>query len=77
MVGLMETSSKRSFAIAKSAALSLWQTTVALYLHRRHTTTVLSQSLWGPYSLCAQGFCEPLECLLSGKKSSSEISAKR
>ena len=56
VVGLMETSSKRAYAIPKSAALSpcllhpeplpLWQSTADPYLHRRHSNTVLSWSLW-------------------------------
>ena len=49
-VGLMVTSSKRTYAIPKSAAPEpppLWQTTTGLYLHRRHSNTVLAQSLWG------------------------------
>ena len=37
MVGLMVTSSKRAYAIPRSADP---------YLHRRHSNTVLSQSLW-------------------------------
>ena len=31
--------------------LSLRQTTDDPYLHRRHSNTVLSQSLWGPWVL--------------------------
>ena len=31
--------------------LSLWQPTADLYLHRRCSNTVLSQSLWGPWVL--------------------------
>ena len=49
MVGLMETSSKRAYATPRSAAprpLPLWQSTSDLYLHRRHSNTVLAQSLW-------------------------------
>ena len=30
--------------------LSLWQSTADLYLRRRHSNTVLSQSLWGLWS---------------------------
>ena len=33
------------------------------YLHRRHSNTVLSQSLWVSGSWCAQGLFEPSECL--------------
>ena len=54
MVGLMATSSKRVYAIRKSLhpePLSLWQTTANLYLHRRYSNAVLSQSLWGPWVL--------------------------
>ena len=29
--------------------LSLWQSTAGLYLHKRCSYTVLSQSLWGPW----------------------------
>ena len=31
--------------------LPLWQSTADLYLHRRHSNTVLSQSLWGLWVL--------------------------
>ena len=59
MVGLMATSSKRAYAIPKSAASSApapaadrrW-----LYLHRRCSDTVLSQSLWGPWVLVCTKF---------------------
>ena len=34
-----------------------------LYLHRRHSNTVLSQSLWGSGFWCAQGSFEPSEHL--------------
>ena len=50
VVGLMATSSKRAYAIPKSAApraLSLRQSTTNPYLHRRHSNIVLSQSVWG------------------------------
>ena len=49
MVGLMATSSKRAYAIPRSAApepLPLQHSTADLYCHRRHSNTVLSQSLW-------------------------------
>ena len=36
--------------------LSLWQSTADLYLHRRHSNTVLSQSLWGPWVLVHMKF---------------------
>ena len=66
MVGLMETSSKRSYAIPKSAGpepLSLWQPTADLYLHRRCSNTVLSQSLWSPWVLCTESLFEDSETL--------------
>ena len=43
--------------------LSLQQTTVNPYLHRRCSNTVLSQTLWRPWSWCTQGLFEPPECL--------------
>ena len=39
------------------------QSTADLYLHRRWSNTVLSQSLWVPGSRCAQGLFEPSEHL--------------
>ena len=39
------------------------QSTADLYLHRRWSDTVLSQSLWVPGSRCAQGLFEPSEHL--------------
>ena len=62
MVGLMVTSFKRAYAIPKSAAschahfcvpepLPPWQSTADSCLHRRHSNTVLSQSLWGLWVL--------------------------
>ena len=45
MVGLMATSSKRAYAMPRSAApetLPLWQATADPYLHRRHSDTVLA-----------------------------------
>ena len=50
MVGIMATSSKRAYVISRSAAPRApapWQATADLYLHRRHSDTVLSQSLGG------------------------------
>ena len=50
MVGLMATSSKRAYAIPRSAAprlLPLGQATADPYLHRRYSNTVLAQPLWG------------------------------
>ena len=49
MVGLMATSSKRAYAIPRSLhpePLPLRQATADLYLHRRHSNTILAQSLW-------------------------------
>ena len=51
MVGLMATSSKRAYAITKSAvprAPPLQQFTVDLYLHGRHSNTILSMGSFGP-----------------------------
>ena len=36
--------------------LSLWQSTADPYCHRRHSSTVLSQSLWGPWVLVSTRF---------------------
>ena len=33
--------------------LPLWQSTADLYLHRRHSDTVLAQSLWVGHVFCA------------------------
>ena len=44
-------------------SLSLWQATADLYLCRRHSNTVLAQSLWGLWVWCLQGLFEPSECL--------------
>ena len=54
MVGLMETSSKRAYAIPRllhPEPLPLRQSTAEPYLHRRCSNTVLSQSLWGSWVL--------------------------
>ena len=54
MVGLMVTSSKRAYAIPMSTAPRappLQLSTANPYLHRRHSDTVLSQSLWGLWVL--------------------------
>ena len=54
MVGLMATSSKRAYAIPRSATpWALQQATADLYLHRRHSDTVLAQSLWVGHAFCA------------------------
>ena len=48
MAGLMATSSKRAYAISRSSAPrahALRQATADPYLHRRHSNTVLAQSL--------------------------------
>ena len=50
MLGLMLTSSKRAWAISgllDPEPLPWWQATSDPYLHRRHSDTVLAQSLWG------------------------------
>ena len=44
-------------------SLSLWQATADLYLLRRHSNTVLAQSLWGLWVWCSQGLFGPSECL--------------
>ena len=54
VVGLMEIASKRAYAIPRSTApraLLLRQSTADPYLHRRHSDTVLAQSLWGLWVL--------------------------
>ena len=65
MVGLMATSSKRAYAIPRSAAPRAPAPatgTVDPYLHRRHSQFWLS--LCGVFgSWCTQGLFEPSECL--------------
>ena len=59
MVGLMATSSKRAYAIPKSAASrapAFHQSTAQPYLLRRHSNTVLSQSLLGSLLLVHMRF---------------------
>ena len=59
MVGLMTTSSRRACAISDMLhpeSLPLWQATACLYLHRRHSKTVLAQSLWGLWVLLCTRF---------------------
>ena len=54
IVGLMVISSKRAYAIPRSLhpePLPLRQATADLYLHRRHSNTILAQSLWGLWVL--------------------------
>ena len=66
MVGLMVTSSKRAYAIPRSTARrapSPEESTADLYLLRRHSDTVLSQSLWGLWVLVSTRCFEPSECL--------------
>ena len=56
MVGLMATSSKKAYAIPRSAApgaQALRQTTADPYLHKRPSDTVLAQSLWVGCAFCA------------------------
>ena len=63
MVGLMTTSFKRAYAVTKFAApraLSLWQSTADPYFLRRHSNTVLSQSLWGLWVLVSTRFVRAL-----------------
>ena len=43
--------------------LPLWQATADPHLLRRHSNTVLAQSLWGLGSWCTQGMFEPSEYL--------------
>ena len=50
MVGLMVTSSKRAYTMSRSAAPRA-PAPSAVYLLRRHSNTVLSQSLWGLWVL--------------------------
>ena len=61
LVGLMVTSSKRAYAIPRSAvprapAAPGQQATADPYLLRRHPNTVLSQSLWGLWVLVCTRF---------------------
>ena len=60
VVGLMATSSKRAYAIPRSAApraLPLQQSTSDPHLRRRHSYTVLAQSLLGIWVLVCTRFC--------------------
>ena len=70
MVGLMAISSKRAYAISKSAAprapVPEWQSTADPYHHRRCSNTVLSQSLWGPWVLVHTSFVWALWTSLAG-----------
>ena len=63
VVGLMATSSKRAYAIPRSAApraLPLQQSTSDPHLRRRHSYTVLAQSLLGIWVLVQTGFVSAL-----------------
>ena len=63
VVGLMATSSKRAYAIPRSAApraLPLQQSTSDPHLCRRHSYTVLAQSLLGIWVLVQTGFVSAL-----------------
>ena len=65
VVELMATSSKRVLpypGLLHPEPLSFQQSTSDLYLLRRHSNTVLSQSLWGLLVLVCTRF-EPSECL--------------
>ena len=69
IVGLMVTSSERAFpypGLLHPKLLSLWQSTADLYLHKRHSNTVLSQSLWGPWVLVCTRFVWVLLASLMG-----------
>ena len=46
--------------------LPLWQSTADPYLHRRHSNTVLSQSLWGPWDPVDTRFVRALLASLAG-----------
>ena len=66
MMGLLATSSKRAYAIPKSAAPRappLRQTTADLYLHRRPSNTVYLSLCGVSGSWCTQGLFEPSEHL--------------
>ena len=63
MVGLMSSLSKRDYAIPRSAApraLPLQQSTSDPHLRRRHSYTVLAQSLLGIWVLVQTGFVSAL-----------------
>ena len=54
MVGLMVTASKRAYAtprVLHPEPLPLQKSTADLYLHRRHSNTVLAWPLWGLWGL--------------------------
>ena len=59
LVGLMATSSKRAYATPRSTAPRappLQPSTADPSLHRRHSNTVLAQSLWGLWVLVCTTF---------------------
>ena len=59
MVGLMAPPPRGSVpypSLLHPEPLSLWQSTADPYLHRRCSSTVLSQSLWGPWVLVQTRF---------------------
>ena len=69
VVGLMATSSKMAYAIPRSASLrdpTLWQATVDPYLCRRHSDTILPQTLWGLWVLVCSRFVWALQASLVG-----------
>ena len=66
MVGLMAISSKRAYAIPKSAAPrapASWQSIADPFLHRRCSNTVLSQPLWSLWALVCTRLVWKLEPL--------------
>ena len=56
IVGLIATSSRRTYAIPTPRAPVPAQTTADPYLYRRRSNTVMSQSLWGPWILVRTKF---------------------
>ena len=59
VVGFMPTSSQRAYSIPRSTATrapALQQSTADPYVRRRHSNTVLSQSLWGVWVLVHTSF---------------------
>ena len=67
--GVKVTSSKRAYAIPRSAApraLPLQQATADPHLHRRYSNTVLAQSLWGHWVLLCTEFVWALQVSLLG-----------
>ena len=62
-MGLVATSSKRTYATPTPRALFLWQATAHPSLHRRCSNTVCLHLCGVPGSWCAQGLLEPSERL--------------